>query len=93
MEVKAYQIRDLKAGMWLFPFPAVNDDAAARMMMHRMATDPDGMYARFPSDYELYYIGRLNQEDGKWQVESPDFLCDFSVLAAELRKTENGRET
>lgn len=86
MEVKAYQIRDLRVGLWRFPFPAVNDDAAVRMMIHRMIEDPTSLEARFPDDFELYVIGEMNQETGSFTELPRTFLCDFSDMLSEVRE-------
>lgn len=80
MEVRAYQVRDLKAGLWQFPFPAVNDDLAIRMMMEKVLREPESTVSQFPSDFELYFIGTMKQETADWELNPPTFVCSFSDI-------------
>ena len=80
MDTRMYTLRDLKVGAWQFPFPAVNDDTALRAIKHRIASEPDSLYATFPADYELYYIGIFNNDSCQMTPEGPTFIAPLSAL-------------
>ena len=63
MKMKAYSVYDKKALVWTQPFFQLNDQVAQRVISN--ATNSEGHNFNLnPEDYELYFVGEWNDEDG-----------------------------
>lgn len=68
--MKLYSVRDIATGTYANPF-AQQSHAAAIRSFKQLANDKQSqnMVAQFPSDYELYYVGRFDQDTGRLEEE------------------------
>lgn len=80
--MKLYAIKD-KAMGFNTPFPAQNDYHALRMAADTVnaapGQNPDSTIQQHPADYDIYYIGELDQNTGKFESDVR-FLSNFNDL-------------
>lgn len=74
MKVQAFSIRDKKAEVYDFPFPAQNAAVACRMVESMMRQGNTPM-AQFPDDYVLVHVGEFDQDFGVINA------CDHAIIA------------
>lgn len=67
MLIRLYSIFDRVARVYADPFVSINDATAARAFTIAQAS-PDTMLYASPQDYQLYYIGSMDNTNG-------DILC------------------
>lgn len=67
MLIRLYSIYDRVARVYADPFVSVNDATAARAFTLAQAS-PDTMLYASPADYQLWYIGSMDNTNG-------DILC------------------
>lgn len=79
---KLYSIHDKTAAMFCPPFSCVNDAQATRAFQSNMQ-NPDSNIARFPADYNLYYVGEFNELTGELEFEEPTRI----ITGLEMLKT------
>lgn len=60
---EVYAIRDSKAEMFHAPFLQKAKGEAERTFT-QIANDPETSVGRFPDDYDLYYIGKFDDNSG-----------------------------
>lgn len=71
MQHRLYSIRDTKGGFFHPPFHSRSDVEAQRQFT-LAATDERSTMSKFPHDFDLYYVGAYNDEDGKIEkIDSP----------------------
>lgn len=74
MELKLYAIRDSKGGMYKPPFTQQAHGEAERSFK-MMADNQESMVGRFPEDYDLYYLGKFDDQTGKFQtLDTPEHM-------------------
>lgn len=61
--MQIFTIRDSKAEAYMKPFYAENTAVAMRMIQES-AMDNASMFRRYPSDFELYMIGKFDEKTG-----------------------------
>lgn len=80
--MKLYAVKD-KAMGFNTPFPAQNDYHAQRMAADTVnapaGQNADTSIAQHPADYDLYYIGELDQNTGNFSSDIR-FLNNFNDL-------------
>lgn len=81
MKLKAYAVRDLKAGAYSVPFFSLNDNTALRTATD-WANDTNHPFGKHPEDYELFSLGTYDDETA---LLTPDELVFTAHLNA-LRK-------
>lgn len=64
MKLKAYCIRDSKAEVFNTPFFQKTHGEAERSFK-TLATDGTSMVSKYPTDYDLYYLGEYDDNSGK----------------------------
>ena len=78
MKMKAYSVFDCKAEVWSQPFFQMNDAVAQRAIGNAVNT-PGSNYNMNPEDYELYFVGEWNDEDGNFTPTQTKIL-DLKTL-------------
>lgn len=63
MKLKMFTVKDLKAELHSYPYPAVNAGVALRMFEEWVLT-PDHPYNKYPEDYSLWETGYFDQVTG-----------------------------
>lgn len=64
MILEAYSIFDKKAKTYEPPRFALNENTAKRMFIIMFSTE--SMYSKFPDDYEVYFLGRYDDETAEF---------------------------
>ena len=85
MELRLYSIYDVKAKIWEPPCYCHNHNDAMRMFTKylQQANGDTGfsMYASFPEDYQIFYLGTYNDENARFKREqNPEIVCTFADL-------------
>lgn len=80
MLIRLYSIYDRVASVYAEPFVSVNDATAARSFMLAQSS-PDTMLSVSPQDYQLWYIGSLDNTSGELlayddPATEPHKVCD-----------------
>lgn len=78
--MKIYSIKDVKAGFEPV-FCRANDELAKRdfISAFKFGSQPN-RFQQFPADYELWYIGEMNDKSGQI-VSEPQFLMNLSEVS------------
>lgn len=80
MILKAYTVRDSKTEIYNAPFFQKTHGEAERAFSG-LANDPQTMVGRYPTDYDLYYLGDYDDQTGKiMALDAPQHV----VKAVEL---------
>lgn len=82
MILRAYSVKDLQVQAFLPPIFARTDGEAARIFIQACANG--GLKAN-PTDYEMYYIGTFNDDNGR--LEHHDLV--FQLNGHQALKTYN----
>lgn len=78
---KMYSVRDVKSEIFNTPFPAPSH-AAAERNFSQLAKDPKTTVAQFPSDFDLYYIGDYDDNQGTMKpLEVPQLQANATQFA------------
>lgn len=64
MLIRLYSVYDRVAGLYADPFSSPNDATAARAFS-LASSSPDNMLYASPQDYQLWYIGSLDNVSGE----------------------------
>lgn len=67
MKLKAFSIRDSKAEVFNTPFFQKTHGEAERSFKS-LLNDQQSMIAKYPDDYDLYYIGEYDDQAGTFSV-------------------------
>lgn len=59
-----YSVKDNKVGIYQRPFVSVNDAEASREL-HRAVQDNTLQLSMYAEDFDLYYIGKIDDNSGK----------------------------
>lgn len=70
MQLNAYAIHDVKAGIYSRPFFCVND-AVARRNFRSLVNDGESDVGRSPSDYTLFSVGYYDDSTGHLEAVGP----------------------
>jgi hypothetical protein len=65
---KIFSIRDTKADVFHPPFFSPTHGEAERNF-HAAVRDPKTQFNQFPEDFDLYFLGEYNTNDGKFTTE------------------------
>lgn len=82
MELKIYSIRDAKAEIFNMPFYKKTHGEAERDF-HQLCQDEKSTPAKYPEDFDLYYIGTYDDVTGR--IESLD-TPQHITKAIQMRK-------
>lgn len=82
MELKMYSIRDAKSEVFNPPFFNKTHGEAERNFQ-MLCNDEKSNVAKFPEDYDLYYLGSYDDNSGKCApLDSPHHLVKAVQLVA-----------
>lgn len=74
MELKAFSIRDQKGEVYHTPFFKKTHGEAERDFK-QLVSDPQSTLAKFPEDFDLYYVGTYDDQRGTFQpLDTPQHL-------------------
>lgn len=74
MELKVFTIRDSKGEFYMQPFFKKSHGEAERDFT-LLTQDPQSLVSKFPSDFDLYFLGTFNNETGKLDfVDTPQHI-------------------
>lgn len=82
-----FSIKDLKAGTFSAPFLASTEGEAQRIFTSMVCYGGDNLISKYPSDYELFKIGKYNKRTG-------DLIKDdviFIISADSIKNLESIR--
>lgn len=85
MELKAFSIRDQKAEIFNTPFFQKTHGEAERSF-RELVQDPKSMVHKYPDDYDLYYLGTYNDQNGLISpVDTPQHVLKAAMVNAPLK--------
>ncbi len=87
MIMKIYSIRDNKAGVFNNPIFSPNDEHAKREFEMMYSNAKDGIFVRYPEDFDLYSIGEYNTDTGK--IEGIDKVVNIAKGKAFIKNAED----
>lgn len=74
MKVKIFSVQDSKAGVFMQPFPAVNELVALRGFADA-AKDKVTNVGKHPEDFNLFELGEFDDQEGKFtNLNTPKML-------------------
>lgn len=79
---KMYAVYDGKAEAFYAPFPAPNDQLAARWL-EEMVNDLDTVFGKHPEDFTLYHIGFFDSKTGEL---APGLARAIAIATSLIRK-------
>jgi len=78
VNISIYSIRDTKVNAYRPPFTARNSAEAQRVLAHAMTQK--NQLSEYPQDFDLFYIGELNDVSGQLDGVKPEFICSLVSL-------------
>lgn len=92
MVLKAFSIRDEKAGIFHPPFYKHSHGEAERDFT-QLVMDEKSMAAKFPEDFDLWYLGEFNDQSGRFEpLETPQHVIKAVQITHRL-STQGGAIT
>lgn len=86
MKLKAFTIRDTKGEVFNTPFFQKTHGEAERSFKS-LLSDQQSMVAKYPEDYDLYYIGEYDDQSGQLLgLDTPQHI----VKAVQIMNTISG---
>lgn len=85
MNVKVFSIFDKKSRSYRPPFFSHNEETAIRTL--RKIAECDQLIQDFPSDFDLYVIGKWDDVQGKIEGFDPDFLMEVGSMVEKEKYT------
>lgn len=80
MRLKAYAIRDSKAGFYGKPFFSHTHGEAERSF-RQLAKDPASQLSSFPDDFDLFHLGEYDDSTGLFQaLGTPEHIIKANAL-------------
>jgi len=87
MELKAFSIRDSKAEVFNTPFFQKTHGEAERSF-RELVTDQKSMVSKYPEDYDLYYLGTYNDQNGLISpLDTPQHV--IKAISVKTQQTPN----
>jgi len=74
-----YSVFDKRSGAYGTLFPAHNDADASRSVIVGIRAN-QAMFARFPEDYALYYVGEFSEKTAELSQTSPRPVAELAAL-------------
>lgn len=78
--MKIYAFKDVKAGEFINVFMQKNENMALRYAQAVIHNPSNGVMALSPEDFELYYLGDFNVENGDLVSCAPEFVRNLMEL-------------
>jgi len=97
MNISIFSIRDIKVNAYRPPFTARNAAEAQRIIAG--ALTQKNQLSEYPQDFELFYIGELNDTSGQLDGVKPEFISSLLSLlpaphaGAHAQPANNGAPT
>lgn len=88
MLVRLYSVYDRVARVYADPFVSVNDETASRSFTLAQAS-PDSMLFASPQDFQLWYIGCLDNSLGELLSYDPPECCPYKVCDGHPREVSD----
>lgn len=89
-----YAIFDKKAGLYDHVQSFRSDPEAVRACKSLVNSSETGsrrsLVQQYPSDYELYFVGSFDEQQGCFVAEPPEFVVQLAVLVDETKEASNG---
>lgn len=83
MKLDMFTIRDIKATEYARPF-FVPNELIARRSVADLASTKDNDVGKYPTDFELYYLGEFDGLSGEIvSLEKPRFVCNVVELVGD----------
>lgn len=87
MILNLYSVRDIKS-TFACPFTAANEAVAKRQFVGCVNLAGNVIHD-YPEDFQLWYVGQFDANDGKLISRSTKFICDaVSCVAKEVDLSE-----
>lgn len=81
MKMGMYAVKDTKAQVFNTPFFQHTHGSAERAF-EQLIRDPQSLCSKYPKDYDLYFLGSIDDESGKLSVtEKPQHIVSGEQLA------------
>jgi hypothetical protein len=71
VRVSIFSIHDSKLGSFLQPFFSANKATAIRSVVQTLK-DGDTNFSKFPSDFNLYFLGFFDDDSGSFESVIPE---------------------
>lgn len=93
MQLKIYSVRDSKAEVFNTPF-FLNTHGEAERAFNNLVTDPKSMISKYPDDYDLYYVGEFNNDNGKLTLlDTPQHITKAAMLKSREHRLTKDQAT
>ena len=79
MKMQMFCLYDSKAEVYGQPMFALNRGVIMRQITDAMGTE--AMFAKYPADFELYYIGFYDDKHGTITADNREHVCGVIELA------------
>jgi len=80
MRLKVFSVRDSKAGCFNVPFFQKSHGEAERSFS-MLLQDDKSMISKYPDDFDLYYVGDFDDQDGVFNaLETPQHVVKAVAL-------------
>jgi len=91
MELKAFSIRDTKSEVFNTPFFQKTHGEAERSF-RELVKNPDSMPGKYPEDYDLYYLGTYDDQNGLISpLPTPQHLIKAVQCNAPLKPSKEAK--
>lgn len=77
-----FSIFDNKTNAFAPPFIHTNEATAIRAIQGTIQERPQDMMSKNPQDFELYYMGTFDDNNGKYQVVNPKSVGNIKIMLA-----------
>ena len=86
-----YTVRDTKSGLYSAPFFQLNDEMAIRAWFGAVI-NKETLFAQHPGDFDLYRIGKWDEESAVIESTSPVHVRSAASILAEWQEREAIRD-
>lgn len=76
--MKLFSVKDVKSSIFLNPLPARSTPEATRIIA-LSASNPESTLAKFPADFELWFIGDFDELSGIL-TSTPSFVASVNEI-------------
>lgn len=84
-----YSIYDKVQKIFLPPFPAPTVEACMRSIKDVVIGQPTSLMAKYPSDYDVYYLAEWNNDTGYISFDVPQRITSVFDLVSRKESNEN----
>ena len=80
MKIGIYAVRDNKVNGFMQPMFLLSEGVARRSFTDAINGDKNGLFYKYPGDFDLYSLGSFDDQTGELIAETPRNLCNGSAL-------------